>query len=350
MGRRDNPGIADGGERRRITSFDVAERAGVSQSTVSRALAGLETITASTRRKVEEAARELGYFVDSRAARLRSGETRTVAVVVIARQGGDARAVNPFHYTLLGSTCAAAAARGFQALVTFQSEPDQLFGRFVEERRADAVIVIGTTANRPAWEHFRTLAADQPNMAFWGAGAGAEDGEWVRSDNLQGAHLAVERLVAAGHRRIAFVGETDGHQPQFGERYEGYRRAMQAHGLAPLPAITAPGATRDAQGRAAMNGLLGDDRPDGLFFACDAMALGALDHLAQCGVDVPGDLGVVGFDGLGSGAHSHPPLTTVEPEFALAGELLVSVALDADPVERRVPVRLVERRSVRASE
>ena len=346
MARQSDRESGESGERRRVTSFDVAERAGVSQSTVSRALAGLETITEATRRRVEEAARELGYFVDSRAARLRSGETRTVAVVVIAREGGDARAVNPFHYTLLGSTCAAAAARGYLALVTFQSEPDHLFGRFVEERRADAVIVIGTTANRPAWDHFRALASDQPNMEFWGAGA--EDEEWVRSDNLEGAHLAVQRLVAAGPRRIAFVGETEGHQRQFEERYEGYRRAMEAHGLTPLPAATGEGRTRDAQGRSAMENLLKGDRPDGLFFACDAMALGALDHLAQRGIDVPSDLGVVGFDGLGSGAHSQPPLTTVEPEFALAGEMLVPVALDASPVERRVPVRLVERRSVRA--
>lgn len=346
MSTRERTDHAEAGERRRVTSFDVAERAGVSQSTVSRALAGLETITAATRRRVEEAARELGYFVDSRAARFRSGDTRTIAVVVITREGGDVRAINPFHFTLLGSTCAAAAARGFEALVTFQSEPEQLFGRFVEERRADAVIVIGTTANLPAWEHFRNLAEDQPNMAFWGVGG--EENEWVRSDNFQGAQLAVERLVAAGHRRIAFVGETAGHQPQFGERYEGYCRAMTAQGLAPLPAVTGTGDTRDGQGRAAMEAILEGDRPDGLFFACDAMALGALDHLARNGVDVPGDIGVVGFDGLGSGAHSHPPLTTVEPEFALAGEMLVSVALEAGSSERRVPVRLVERRSVRA--
>ena len=94
--------------------------------------------------------------------------------------------------------------------------------------------------------------------------------------------------------------------------------------------------------------MLAGEAPDGLFFACDAMALGALDYLAQRGVDVPVDLGVVGFDGLGSGAHSHPPLTTIEPEFALAGEMLVSAALDNDGIERRVPVKLVERRSVRA--
>ena len=112
MSTRERTVQAEAGERRRVTSFDVAERAGVSQSTVSRALAGLETITAATRRRVEEAARELGYFVDSRAARLRSGDTRTIAIVVITREGGDVRAINPFHFTLLGSTCAAAAARG----------------------------------------------------------------------------------------------------------------------------------------------------------------------------------------------------------------------------------------------
>ena len=101
MARQSDRESGESGERRRVTSFDVAERAGVSQSTVSRALAGLETITEATRRRVEEAARELGYFVDSRAARLRSGETRTVAVVVIAREGGDARAVNPFTFQVL---------------------------------------------------------------------------------------------------------------------------------------------------------------------------------------------------------------------------------------------------------
>ena len=79
------------------------------------------------------------------------------------------------------------------------------------------------------------------------------------------------------------------------------------------------------------------------------MALGALEELASRGVAVPGQVGVVGFDGLGSGEFSNPPLTTVEPDFAEAGRLLVETALagDGERAERRVPVRLVERSSAK---
>ena len=79
------------------------------------------------------------------------------------------------------------------------------------------------------------------------------------------------------------------------------------------------------------------------------MALGALEELASRDIAVPGKVGVVGFDGLGSGEFSSPPLTTVEPDFARAGELLIETALagDGEKPERRVPVRLVERASAR---
>ena len=90
-------------------------------------------------------------------------------------------------------------------------------------------------------------------------------------------------------------------------------------------------------------------RFDGLFFACDAMALGALEELASLGIAVPDQVGVIGFDGLGSGEFSAPPLTTVQPDFAQAGMSLVDTALASgeDRPERRVKVHLVERASVR---
>ncbi|HBM71033.1 MAG TPA: LacI family transcriptional regulator, partial [Erythrobacter sp.] len=116
---------------RPVTSIDVAERAGVSQSTVSRALSGSETITEATRRRVELAAEELGYQVNARAAGLRRGETGTIAIVVIGRDGQGPAAINPFYYSLLGSTCAAAAERGYEALVSFQAQPEEFFGHYV---------------------------------------------------------------------------------------------------------------------------------------------------------------------------------------------------------------------------
>lgn len=331
----------------RVTSIDVAERAGVSQSTVSRALSGSETITAATRRRVEEAAADLGYHVNTRAAGLRKGETGTLAIVVIGRDGEGTAGINPFYYTLLGATCAAAAERGFEALVSFQSRPDDLFGHYVARRQADGLVVIGTASNAAAWDYFRACAAVSPAIAFWGSPF--DDAVWVRSDNLSGGLLAVERLVQGGARDIVFVGDTGSSQRQYSERYDGYRAAMAANGLMANDALVTRGENRVEQGRNAIAALCdGGTRFDGLFFACDAMALGALEELSARGIAVPGSVGVVGFDGLGSGAFSNPPLTTVEPDFAHAGRLLVETALapDGDRCERRVPVRLVERSSV----
>ncbi|TMM47393.1 LacI family DNA-binding transcriptional regulator [Qipengyuania marisflavi] len=325
----------------------MAERAGVSQSTVSRALAGSETITEATRRRVEQAAEELGYHVNARAAGLRKGQTGTIAIVVIGRAGQGAARINPFYYSLLGSTCAAAAERGFEALVSFQAEPEEFFGHYVARRQADGLVVIGTATNGAAWDYFRDRAKDSDEIAFWGSPF--DDAVWVRSDNLSGGQQAVARLVAGGARDIVFVGDTNSTQRQFSERYDGYCQGMAAAGLTAHPPIESGGEDRVAQGREAVTRLLAQGTVfDGLFFACDAMALGALEELAARDVAVPGAVGVIGFDGLGTGEFSSPPLTTVEPDFAQAGRLLVQTALAGadEKIECRVPVRLVERASV----
>lgn len=335
-------------DERRLTSFDVAARAGVSQSTVSRALSGSPTITEATRLRVMEAARELGYVVDERAARLRSGVSKTIAVVVIGRPGQGAASVNPFYYSLLGSVCTAAATLGYQSLVSIQSDPEQFFGQFIERGQADAVVVLGTATNRAAWDYFSEFRASQANVAFWGA---PFDGRgYVRSDNRDGARLAVERLVAGGYRSIAFIGETDGAQRQFRERHDGYRAALEAAGLPAFDPVTAPGDTREQQGAGAIAALRTKGTSfDAVFSACDAMALGALAALREAGLSVPDEVGVIGFDGLGVGAHSSPPLTTIEPDFAEAGLNLVEAALGGadDDSDRRVSVALVERASAR---
>lgn len=333
--------------KNRVTSFEVAERAGVSQSTVSRALSGSPSITEQTRARVEAAARELGYRVDERAARLRSGKTGTIAIIVIARAGQDATEINPFHYTLLGSVCAAASARGYQALVSFQSEKDQFYGDYVESRQADGVIVIGTSTNDAAWEFHRDVLAGE-HIVSWGSPFERQNS--IGSDNVEGAHMAVRRLLAGGCREIAFIGDTTGREHQFRERYEGYRAAMEEAGLQPGEPVFIPAATRAQQGHLAIQALLGSGRSfDGIFSSCDAMAFGALEALQDAGFTVPDKVGLIGFDGLGMGAHSNPPLTTIEPDFKQAGMMLVDAALASEPdgESPRVPVRLVERASVR---
>lgn len=331
----------------RVTSFEVAERAGVNQSTVSRALSGDPSITPQTREKVRAAAEALGYRVDSRAARLRSGKTRTVAIVVIARPGMGATEINPFHYNLLGSTCAAVAEKGYQALVSFQSAPENFDRDYIETRQADAVILLGTSTNDAAWEFHHSLLG-RADVASWGSPFA--DHDRVDSDNALGARLAIERLLAGGHRRIAFIGNTCETQNQFRERYLSYCQLLEEAGLTPAEPVFVEAPLRVEQGRLSLDALIASGRDfDGIFCACDAIALGVLDRLREHGLAVPGDVGVVGFDGLGSGAYSNPPLTTIEPDFRQAGVLLVQAALagEAPSGKARAQVRLIERDSVR---
>jgi len=331
----------------RVTSFDVAALAGVSQSTVSRALSGDTSISEATRRRVAEAARQLDYFGNENAIRLRTGRTNTLAVVVIIREEEDKRDVNPFHYSLLGAICAAASARRYEVLVSFQSGRETLFAHYQDQRKADGLIVIGTTENRTAWDYFH---AQNDNITWVCWGSPFDDLEWVRSDNHQGGVIATEHLVAQGYRRILCLASLDPQQTQFAERYEGYAQTMRDAGLEPRLFEIEDGLPREEQGRSAVARVLeSGDGFDAVFAVSDLIALGAMAELHDRGIAVPGDIGVVGFDALRSGAYSIPPLTSIEPDFDLAGKMLVENLLmaidDKHSESHRVPVRLLVRGS-----
>lgn len=333
----------------RVTSFDVAEAAGVSQSTVSRALAGDTSISEPTRQRVMEAARKLNYQVDENAARLRRGRTGTLALVMVCRDGQDRKDINPFYFSLLGSTCAAAAARGYETIVSFQDSPQTFWSHYQERRKADGMIVIGTTENAPAWDYFRNTP-EGTNWVCWGSPD--DDLPWVRSDNLSGATLATRHMLVRGYSQIICIGSETSPQRQFKERYDGYADAMRSAGLEPRLKEFEPGLPREEQGRRAVASLVESGQSfDALFAVCDEMALGAIKELTRRGIAVPDEVGIVGFDGIRAGAWSTPPLTSIEPDFQLAGTLMVDQLLakiaGTEASARRVPVRLVIRGSTR---
>ena len=330
----------------RVTSFDVAEKAGVSQSTVSRALSGSAVITEATRTRVLEAASELGYFVDERAARLRRGHTGTLATVVISKPGGGARDVNPFSYALLGGICAAAADRGLEVLVSLQADEDKLFGHYVERGQAEGLIVIGTTANRKAWDYFRKVGETSQPIAYWGSPLG--DLDWVSSDNDAGAKLAAQHLAGKGCKHLVCIGSHSSVQRQFAERSDSFLDQAKALGISAHLIEIEQGKERHEQGRLAGEALIESGQPfDGVFAVCDAIAFGVLEAFQAAGIDIPGQVRVIGFDGIPAGELSNPPLTTIEPDLDQAGRLLVEAVTAGDEAEhpsiRRVPVRLLER-------
>ncbi|MEQ1496915.1 MAG: substrate-binding domain-containing protein [Novosphingobium sp.] len=334
----------------RVTSFDVAAEAGVSQSTVSRALAGDPVVSEATRLRVAEAAQRLNYYVDNNAARLRTGKTGTLAVVVICRPDEDRKDLNPFTYALLGSICAAASARGFETLVSFQDGPANFSGRYEEQRKADGLIVIGTTQNEAAWDYYRDLAQSGMHWVCWGSPY--DELEWIRSDNHEGARLATGHLIERGCGKIACIASLDSLQRQFQERYDGYADRMERAGLEPWLVEIEDGLSREEQGRRAAQALVASGRPcDGIFAVCDEIALGTLRELTEGGVKVPQQIALIGFDGIRASANAMPPLSTVQPDFAAAGAMMVDKLLAGIAGEsheqRRVPVTLMVRESTR---
>ena len=358
MPTRSPPGTTPGTTQRRpyrVTSFDVAAEAGVSQSTVSRALAGDPVVSEATRTRVAEAAAKLNYHVDENAARLRTGKTGTLAVVVICRPGENIKDFNPFYYALLGSICAAASRRGHETLVSFQDLPERLWGRYQEQRKADGIIVIGTSENREAWDYFHDLGRGDAtqlatHLVCWGSPF--DDLDWIRSDNDAGAALATGHLLDAGYRDIVCIASETSPQRQFKERYDGYAARMAEAGLTPRLVAIEKGYSREEQGRRAVSALIASGETfDAIFAVCDELALGALHALREAGISVPDAVGLVGFDGIRAGAHASPPLTSIEPDFQAAGTMLVDrllAMIAGKPAEKqRVPVSLLERGSSR---
>ena len=333
----------------RPTSFDVASLAQVSQSTVSRALRGDPSITVETRDRVARAAAELGYRPDSRAVRLRGGAVGTVAVVLLTSSELERRALNPFYFDILGAVEAAAARRGMGILLSYQSTPDSLRSDFEQRREADGLIVIGTAANRSAWDYFARARQSGSNLVAWGA---PDDSlPIVRADNHAAGVLAVEHLISAGRRRIAFVGPGwEAHQA-FRLRRQGYLDVLAKHGLTAIEVTAPPIDDRPAQGEAAAAQLLAiSPAIDAVFAASDTLASGIMRGLQEAGVRIPADVAIVGFDGGFGARQSTPALTTIEQDVASAGEMLVEAlfgqAESVDRIEKAfVPVQLVVRGS-----
>lgn len=337
---------------RRATSIDVAALAGVSQPTVSRALRGDTTVSSETRERVARVARELNYTLDRRAARLRSNSTGNVALVLLTAPGEDRAALNPLYFALLGAVGAAASDRGYNLLVSFQDGPGTFRADFAQTREADGTIVIGSAQHAAGWRFFGEAAAADERVVGWGAPNDALP--TIRCDKRAGAAAAVEHLLAQGRARIGFVGPGWRRHKAYRDRRAGYLETLAARGIAPIESLGSHAGSREDQGGAIARDLL-DRHPecDAMFAACDTLALGAIRALRGGGRAVPGDVAVVGFDGIATAAHVRPALTTVEQDSRAAGRLLVEALLDLiagrPPTREAVPMRLIVRESCGAT-
>lgn len=330
---------------RRPTSADVAEMARVSRTTVSFVLnetAGIK-IPAETRQRVLDAAATLGYHPNSVARQLARGASRTLGLVL--RQSPEQVANDGLLAETLRGLSSAARAADHRVLVE-TLVPGEGYASLVRSGRTDGLIVSGPRYDD---EELVALARDGFPVVIQGSLPGL-DVPSVDVDNEAGARLAVEHLLALGHRRIACITNASLAYTAASERLAGYRGALAAAGVAEDPGLIAEGAFDAPSGHRAMNEILARTTPEAVFVASDVVAIGAIAGLREAGLTVPGDVSVVGFDAIPLAAYLDPPLTTISLPAHLLGRTSGRAVLDrisGRPVAGRtlLPTELIVRAS-----
>lgn len=328
--------------RKNATILDIAQMAGVSTATVSRALSNPRLVTEVTRDAVMDAVRKTGFQINRTARNLRLNRTGSVLVLL-------PNIANPFFSEILSGLASVLAPSGLGLLVADTRtgpDPRQRLDDFLEGGMADGLVVLdGSLLSDARMEHPATPVVV---ACEWGE----IDLPSVRVDNEGGAALAIRHLVAQGHRAIGHITGPDGNVLT-DSRLAGARSELRRHGLTLRDDWVFPGDFSLSSGaEAARRWLRLEQRPTAVFSASDLMACGFVGELQHSGIQVPREASVVGFDDIEVAEHLSPALTTIRQPRRLIGERAASllIGMIADPsgahARELIPVELVERQSV----
>lgn len=301
----------------RPTIHDVAARAGVSKSLVSLAMRGSPKVSEASREAILTAATELGYRPNAAARTLADRRSRTIGVLILDLH-------NPVFAEILDGVQAELRRHDYRTmLVTGDADPalEQASIEALLEHRVEGLLLI---SHRLPAARLRTFAAEAPTVVVARRDVAGPRIDTIAGDDVAGAGLAVDHLVALGHTRIACL--TGGDNPVSRDRERGYREAMARHGL-DANIVVVPGGLTDAAGYAAARVAL-EQRPTALFAANDLAAMGALAAVHEAGLGVPEDVSVVGYDGIAIGALRRVDLTTVAQPLHEMGALAANRLLD----------------------
>ncbi|WP_402464051.1 LacI family DNA-binding transcriptional regulator [Isoptericola aurantiacus] len=318
-----------------VTMHDVAHRAGVSIKTVSNVVNGYPHIRPTTRRRVQDAIDDLGYRLNTTARNLRQGRTGMIGLALPELS-------LPYFAELADSVMRAAEARGVVVLLeqTGAQRERELQALDSPQRRLTDGLLFSPLALEP--EETDQLEVDYPMVLLGERMFGPVD--HVTMANVEASRAATLHLAARGCRRIAVIGAHPGETMGSARlRYDGYRQALTEADLPFDPDLVADaGLWHRSTGAEAMGRMLDAGiRFDGVFAMNDALALGALHVLHTRGIDVPGDVAVMGFDDIDDARYSEPLLSTVDPGREQIARTAVDMLLERIGGSTEAPRRVV---------
>ncbi|QDZ07860.1 LacI family DNA-binding transcriptional regulator [Sphingomonas panacisoli] len=328
------------GTGRRMTMDDLAELAGVSKITVSRALKDSALVRAPVREQIQQLARTHGYRLNTAARNLRLRRNHSVTVVINMTPTADRTMSDPIFLGLVGGLLQCLTAANYRLVLT---TADQVLAS--GDHDSDGIIFLGQGTDD-------TLLGQVSEMGLpfvvWGARR-ATDGDWITigSDNRRGGALIGQHLAALGRRDVLFLGDQE-HQ-EVADRLTG----LEQGGGATMRVTARACEFGMLAGRAAVDAAIeGGWRGDAIVGASDMIALGAMDALIARNIAIPDDMVVIGYDGIPAAANAAIPLTTVRQDWQRAGELLGETMLawveGTQPNPETLPVELIVRASTQA--
>ena len=329
------------------TIADIARVAGVSKSTVSRALNDSPLICDETKGRIQSIARENNFQINMPARRLSTKQSNTIAFVTHGRREEFSFA-DLFTLELLGSISRALAEKSYDLLMV-QVDPYACCDwsdQYLETGRADGFILMTSTHKS---KHIKSLVEMNSPFIVWGVPILGQSYPSVTGDNFTGGKLAAEHLIRSGRRKIAFLGGPSS-ELEVQRRYDGFVSAMNEAGQTLDPKRVGYGDYSMESGAAMMRQLL-EASPDldAVFVNSDLMSISVMEALRETGRTVPGDVAVVGYDNLSYAQVTNPPLTTISQNVPLAGRLLAQNMIEylqTGVVSNVViPVELVVRKS-----
>jgi LacI family transcriptional regulator len=323
---------------------DVAERAGVSVTTVSHVINETRPVSDELRQRVLAAIDELGYQPNVLARSLRRGETHTIGMIV-------PDSANPFFAELARGIEDTSFAHGYN-LILCNSDGDLdkelIYADVLTEKQVDGILFVAAGVST---DHIRALQERRIPVVIVDREIPDVSVDQVLTDNARGGWLATRHLLELGHRCIGCITGPSDVTPS-AERVTGYRQALSEGGIPVNEVLIVKGDFQYGSGyRAARQILARDDPPTAIFTCNDLMAVGAISAAVEMGRQVPVNLSVVGFDDVRLASFANPPLTTiVQPKYEM-GVLATTMLLermrnhDIPPRRRLLDTSLLIRQS-----
>jgi LacI family transcriptional regulator, galactose operon repressor len=318
------------------TLEEIAKQAGVSRSTVSRAINNQEHVNANTRAKVLAVANRVNYQPNIAARGLAAGRSRVLGLVI--PMGVSALFTDPYFPLLIQGIASACNEHDYSVML-WLADPEyerRTISQILSGGLIDGVIVASALMDDAVCEALR-----QDRKPFILIGRDPTDAgiSYVDVDNVSSAREMVAHLLRLGYRQVATISGPEGMIVGL-DRLHGYQLALKDRGLRPDPDLIVASDFTEAGGYAAMERLL-PFKPDAVFAASDAMAIGALRAIRDAGLKVPDDVAVAGFDDMPFAARADPPLTTVRQPISRCGSAAVETLIDLVAHPNSPPRRII---------